>query len=772
MRSGRFTVALLTLCAVPSCAQDQTPEPTQLGDYTVHQSIELGARFIGTSGNSAVYDTFVNLQSGPRLLEQSLAMSSRDHHGLFFDELNLQSFGYGGDPNTASRLRISKDGWYDFRANFRRDLNVWDYNLLANPLNPPTAVPALPLADSPHRFSTVRKLGDYQLTLFPQSLVHLRLGYSHNTSEGQSFSSVNVGGFEGFPTVLAQPWLDSQDSYSLGVDLRLLPRTNFSFDEFYSHEKDNTSWLDQNFGFRLPNGAPVDLGAVFSVPFLPCANPITNFSTTPAIANPTCNGFLTYSRSAPTRASIPTEQFSFESAYFKRVEIGGLFSYSSARTSVPNFSELFQGLVIPLSLRQQVADANARARMITASGDSGITWSITPDLRVSDTFDWRNFHVPGAESAFATALFAASLTTTPQTFSATSCPAPFTAATCPQHTPDSPPDVLNALAETFLGQDQKENLLQFEYDFSRHAGARIGYRYGQQEIIQNSFERNAELFFPNFANRNDCAQAPIAASGTCSVTTLASLFGDVPVHRHSALAGVWLRLMRADRLRLNFETEITSADRSYTRIDPRQSQLYKARAHYAPRSWMTFVTTLNWREHRNGAADVQGRGHDRSFSFSGTFTRSPRLAFEASYDYSNIFARGLICYISSALPAGTPLCATDAGLFQTTSFYDSTTHFGQARILWSPINRIRANFGYRITSVDGDTQFLNPLAPIGSLRFNYHQPLAALAIDVRKGLAWKGSWGYDDYNEKSAAGPTLPRSFHANLGTVSLRYSF
>jgi hypothetical protein len=148
------------------------------------------------------------------------------------------------------------------------------------------------------------------------------------------------------------------------------------------------------------------------------------------------------------------------------------------------------------------------------------------------------------------------------------------------------------------------------------------------------------------------------------------------------------------------------------------------------------------------------------------------LALDASYDYSNVFARDLICYISSALPAGTPLCATDQGLFQTTSFYDSTTHFGQAKVLWSPVTRVRANFGYSITSVDGGTQFLNPLAPIGSLRFNYHQPIAALAIDVRKGITWKGSWGYDDYDEKSAAGPTLPRSFHANLGTISLRYSF
>ena len=44
--------------------------------------------------------------------------------------------GYGGDPNNASRLRMGKNKWYDFDAIFRRDENVWDHSLLANPLIP------------------------------------------------------------------------------------------------------------------------------------------------------------------------------------------------------------------------------------------------------------------------------------------------------------------------------------------------------------------------------------------------------------------------------------------------------------------------------------------------------------------------------------------------------------------------------------------------------------------------------------------------------------
>ena len=90
----------------------------------------------GSTGNQDTYDTFVDLGAGPRLLDYTLDMRSLNHQGLLFDNLNFSNFGYGGDPNDVSRLRIEKNKWYDFSAVFRRDKYFWDYNLLANPLNP------------------------------------------------------------------------------------------------------------------------------------------------------------------------------------------------------------------------------------------------------------------------------------------------------------------------------------------------------------------------------------------------------------------------------------------------------------------------------------------------------------------------------------------------------------------------------------------------------------------------------------------------------------
>src|SRR5580700_1595894 len=144
--------ALLTL-GLPGARAQQEDEQKGIeqGNYNIKQSIEFGGRFASIGGDTQTYDTFINLQQGPRLLGFTTEMRSLDHHGSLFDRLYFSNFGYGGDPNDVSRLRISKNRWYNFDAQFRRDENFWDYSLLANPLNPVT--PAF--ANAPAGFTPV-----------------------------------------------------------------------------------------------------------------------------------------------------------------------------------------------------------------------------------------------------------------------------------------------------------------------------------------------------------------------------------------------------------------------------------------------------------------------------------------------------------------------------------------------------------------------------------------------------------------------------------------
>src|SRR5580698_6416482 len=92
--------------------QDENQKGIDQGNYNIKQSIEFGGRFTSISGNTQTYDTFVNLQQGARLLGFNTEMNSLDHHGTLFDHVSFSNFGYGGDPNVVSRLRVSKNTWY------------------------------------------------------------------------------------------------------------------------------------------------------------------------------------------------------------------------------------------------------------------------------------------------------------------------------------------------------------------------------------------------------------------------------------------------------------------------------------------------------------------------------------------------------------------------------------------------------------------------------------------------------------------------------------
>src|SRR5271169_5135257 len=204
---GLLLIGALLSEGVPqvSAQQDDEQKGIDQGNYNVKQSIEFGGRFTSISGNTQTYDTFVNLQQGARLLGFNTEMNSLDHHGTLFDHFSFNNFGYGGDPNVVSRLRVSKNTWYKFDALFRKDENFWDYSLLANPLNPTTPFPNGPagfggaicsaciIGNSPHALNLVRRMGDYNLMLFPQSKLRFRIGYSRNVSEGPSLSSIHQG---------------------------------------------------------------------------------------------------------------------------------------------------------------------------------------------------------------------------------------------------------------------------------------------------------------------------------------------------------------------------------------------------------------------------------------------------------------------------------------------------------------------------------------------------------------------------------------------------
>lgn len=148
-----------------------------MGDYNVVNSFEFGYRYSLIGGDLGKYRSDVNYGNGVRLLASSLTVNSRDGKGRIFDEIVLTTLGLGNDPYQSAVLRVQKNRLY------RYDL-LWRLNEFYNP--------GLTIAAGQHLMDTRRRWQDHDLTLFPQSKVRLRAGYSRNTETGPALSTIQL----------------------------------------------------------------------------------------------------------------------------------------------------------------------------------------------------------------------------------------------------------------------------------------------------------------------------------------------------------------------------------------------------------------------------------------------------------------------------------------------------------------------------------------------------------------------------------------------------
>lgn len=745
-------------------------------NWTVKQSGEFGGRITDFTGNPGTWDSMVNLGTGPRLLEYSLQLHSPAHTGKLFDDLLFTNFGYGGDPNNVSRLRMQKGKAYSFNASFRRDQNIFDYNLFANPLNPSTSIPNVPIIQSPHEFLLTRRMSDANLTLFPVGQWRVKLGWSRVVNEGTSFSSDH----QGTETIVQQPTSNSTDVYNFEISARVIPRTSLNYNQFFTFYKSDTygfmptALTNSVFGipqFFFASGTPVNGGISWNtVAGQPCATPVLGTG----FYNPACNGYFGYFRNSKNRNTFPTEQFSFQSNYWKFVDLSGRLNYTDAEAVTPATNENFNGLTTRNRVRIGNLTGSALANRTSLAGDLAATFFVTDKFRIVDQFRYYSFRIPGSWALMTANFFGATLLSNPNVFSPATCPPPFTAATCPQHSASSAADLIVDARNDLLRQDLTSNTIYLEYDFTKRVTAHLGYRFMRREITQGVVNSQIQTFFPGptaaLANRGACAGVPLNPDGTCTVAVPAADEGDdfFQINTQSALIGF---AARNDKFRIMADAEFNWNDNQVFRITPRQMQDYRIRGTYKPADWVNLSTVIRVVQDRNSSADIGLRQHDYSFGFAGSFAPAEaRWSLDLNYDYNDIFSRTNICFVATPnfAPPGVTSCGTP--FLSGISTYNDTSNFASGAFVVKPWRRVTLGAGYAITSTTGSSLILNPIAPTGPLSYNYHLPTALLSVEVLKNLIYKAGWNYYDYNEKSLPGPTLPRDFRGNTFTLSLRY--
>jgi len=856
---GLASLATALLGSRPCGAQGgSSDQGVDYGDYNVHSSIEFGYRLNAVDGNQNTFNTFVNLQTGVRLFDTTLEMRSLDHRGTFFDDLYSFNFGWGGDPNDVSRLHIDKNKWYDFNFLYRRDKNFWDYNLWANPLNPaaPTPVgsittgcivsppsaanpglpgycstPAIAQTTSPQSLNLARHMQDYDVTLLPQSPVRFRFGYSHYTNQGPGFFTTDSGTEPQFPESVS----DRMNTYHFGVDVRLLPRTTISYDQFFNSYYQNNVMLEtpaatpEKYGYQVPNGTPVDLGITWTTltpaSTSPCAAPITNAATTPPTVKPVCNGFVSYSQSGPFSNLMPTERLRLQSNYLPKLELTGSFGYSTANISIPDFNETLIGWTTRTSSPGETTAGPARAKRDTIDADLSGVYSLTEKLRIEDFFHYYNWRIPGVWDSLSGNLF---------TTGATGLGAPiglfvpancnvgnaYSGPTCPSHTTGSAADLVGGVNQNFLKQDMKSNTVELAYDYSKKLSGYIGWLYTGRDIVTSSLSyTTTNIYYPggptaapaNFylAARGKCAPVAGALPAGCVLNANGSITNTVAppttgpdvnpysIGENALLLGVVF--IPLDNLRITGDLEFGYNDAAFTRIDPRNVQSYKVHVSYKPKPWANLDGAVEINDNRNNVFQVANIEHDNSYSFTTTLMPNPHFSISFGYNYWNVYTQADICFnysITYTNPAGgtLPVSTSPPGVATTIpcpiagasvgaaglgalSTYTSKDNFVHADVLWKPARRVSAAIGYGGSFVRGNTIFLNPLAPDGMLNFDYQMPYASVTIDIYKGFSYKTAWNYYGFNQEGNTNPfglaAIPsQDFNGNTFTFSFRYAF
>jgi hypothetical protein len=788
--AGGIAVAILLMTtgvanAQDSIAQNLTPNAQMAipSGYSGHGSVDVGGHMVGITGSNAMYDTMVNMQSGPRILGESFEMRALPgSKSTLFDTLSAVGNGFGGDPYNFAKLDFSKGKIYEFSGIFRRDRQYFDYDLLGNPGIPsgystpigpstaPTGEMAWPQVNqSPFMYNTVRRMTDTNLTVFPLSKVTFYAGYSKNTFEGPSLSP-SGNSVAGSEVILKEYQRNSSDDFTGGIDWKPIRGTKLTFEEEIDHNKlDSYFTVDPSYlTVQESDGTKVALLDSFQS-FMPygysatgafaassvcnttsMVNSSTILTANPAgglpIIDPACNVISSYYRSQPTREIFPTEIFRLQSTSIKNVSMNGDVRYTSANMNLPNYYEDFQGLDKATRALAYTAFANAKREVIAI--DYGIVWQATKTISLSDQVSFSNARQPGTSEFTSGTTVTVPTTAGEETINypgvtsttVTSGAAPFDSVSA-----------MGAPTFNYFGQKFITNNANVTWDATPRASFSLTYRYQTHRITEG-------------------------VANTTSSQTGAELF---TIGENGGIFNAALH--PTDNWDVNGSVEVLYDDNAFTPVAPRQTKHYRVHTLYRPKSWATLSAAFNDLERHNntnntGTASAAGplnhEDHTRVFSLGADLMPNEHYGLNLNYAYNDVYTATNICFegAATAMPGGTvaPAAAIQSGnlcvpvaagfgsqtvLFgPAKDFEDAPTQYGSVAVVLAPNSKLHSDLGYRVSSVNGSRFFTDASDVNGSIVSTYQTPFARASWTLRPGLIWKAEYDYYGYGEGGRSG--------------------
>ena len=835
---GVAALVLTTGIAVAQTPATPLPTPeTQVSapnGYTIHQTVDLGGRITNANGSGAMYDTLVNLQSGPRVLGETFEMRAiPGTKSTLVDTINAIGSGFGGDPYNFTKLDASKGKVYEFSGLFRRNRQYFDYDLLGNPNVPagqsipigPTAAPTGAFAwpqvlQSPSLFNTVRRMTDTSLTIFPLSTVTYRFGYSQNIFQGPSLSPSGYQ-FAKYDAILQQYQRNSTDDFTGAIDWKPIKGTRITFEEEIDHYKADSffTMAPNDFILQEADGTKVAIDDYDSqTPYPASACNANSIGTTPILSAPTTPGGLpvinaacavvtNYLRSQPTRILYPTEILRIQSASIKNVTMNGDVRYTNANMNLANYYDSYQGLNGATRSLTYTAFGSAKREVIAV--DYGMVWEVAKAFTISDQVDFSSVHQPGTTTMTGVTTQSTPATAGNETITYAGPLATTTAA--PGTGTFEGSGAVGTPFPGYFGQNFLTNNLTGSWDISPRTTVSLTYRVGTHTIAQGS---------PH--------NAPLAVGSTSN--------GTVSIHENAGIFNAALR--PTANWSVNGTVEVGYNDNAFTPIGARQTRHYRFHTMYRPKPWATISGAFNDLERHNNTNNNQAAvaagddpyegplnhvDHSRIASIGAVISPNEHYGLDLNYAYSDVYTATNICFDNGATPTQPGTASTTStgapnvcqGVFtrgSTTNladwfgrdFMDAPTQFGSVAVMMSPNAKIHSNIGYRISAVNGSQFFNDARAVNGSLNSTYQSPFFNLAWTIHPGLIWKAEYNFFGYGEGGPSGPqfcstststtsavvpcvslpyqtglteppsgeTAPRNFHANNVTISVHYEF
>jgi len=719
-------LGLITLFVATARAQQAAPSPSPkadgtvnetpdaVGDYNVVSSLEFGYRGIRVGGDVNKYKSDLNYKAGPRVFDSSFLMKSKDGSGGLFDTLLVTSTGWGADPQGNVRVSAENAKWYRFEGSYRRFKYYRFLNNFANPnwvFSPATFSVAPKQFTGEHNNDRRMQLGDFDLTILPKNqTIRFNIGFSPERVSGVAFTNYHSGGNEfNLPSNVRS----RANDFRVGADGKLGP-LDFSFLQGFRRFRDDGT---------------IDVGI------------------TPGInLNPTVATLTSFHRDEPARGSVNYTRFSLHSLIAKKLDITGRIVHTKA-TSEFTLAETFTGrnwnprvtgwppsppAATPNILNLGRYVVTGETERPNTLGDVGITWLVTDNLRISNTFRVEDFEIDG------TAVFS-------DFFSITRG----SGATLRTDTVG----FNNLDANRTTNYRKYQNTFEGDYQFNNRFAMHLGYRYGK---------RNIEESFEGFNLGSNGSLTP-AAVRTAEII-------DEENHTHAVLGGFKAR--PAKNWSLYFDAEHGTADNVFTRIGNYDYTNIRGKSRYSPHKRLSLNLAVIAKNNAN-PSEIAGVSLEdfgvsiksRVFTSSIDWTATSNVSFNTGYNFNWVNSDAVVEYFFNSVrhPFGRSLYYMRNHYF----FFDTVARLHPRATLYAAyrINKDTGQGG-RIADPTGNPGFL-----IASYPMSFQTPEARLSIKLSRRLDWNVGYQYYNYNESAAVGPR-PQNYHSHLPYTSLRVYF